>query len=263
MPETTVTRSARGISPVLLVLAALCFLLPFVGVSCNTAAGGAALQGALSQLGGSSSTSTAAASCLHALNGKDLVTYTGVNLLTGGKPSTATSVPGCDTTTSSAPSSTSPGGIGVQPLMVLALILIIVGVAASVLPARLRSLLAGGTALIAALLVAVNNSSVHGTVLDSITKDLTRQGGSSLSDLGVSASVGSFFDVHAAIGFTLILVALLLAVAVNAAALVPLSRPAPATGSGSPAAPPGPLPWPPPPDSSGQRPPPGPSPPPG
>ncbi|HEY8756399.1 MAG TPA: hypothetical protein VIN65_08650 [Candidatus Dormibacteraeota bacterium] len=225
---TTAEKTTRGVSPILLVLAALCFLLPFVGVSCNTAAGGAALGSALSQAGGSGNSGNSAAltSCLQALNGRDLVTYSGVDLLTGGTPSTATSIPGCDTGSASASSSASStvskdAGIGVQPLMVVALVLILLGVVATALRRPLRAWIAGGAALVAAGLIVINNASVHTPILNKLTSS---GGGSSLSGLGIAGGLDSFFSIHAAIGFILVLVALVLALAANVVDLAQGSR---------------------------------------
>lgn len=243
MPVPTVQKAARGVSPALLVLAALCFLLPFAGVSCNTSAGSAAISGALSQLGASGSSASAAASCLQGLNGKDLLSYSGVNMVTGGNPSAVGSIPGCDSSTSAPVSTSTAGGIGVQPLIVVALLFVIVGILAVLLRAPLRrSLIAAAVGLAAAVLIIINNSTVHGTVLSKLTASLGNSlpsSGSSLPGADLRASVGGFFDIHAAIGFTLVLIALFLAVAVNLAALIAgsglrMARTAPA-GVGPPA----------------------------
>jgi hypothetical protein len=227
---TTAQRSVRGVSPILLVLAALCFLLPFVGVSCNTSAGGAALGSALSQAGGAGNSGNAAAvtSCLQGLSGRDLVTYSGVNLLTGSTPAATTSIPGCDTGSASASSSASStvskdAGIGVQPLMVVALLLILVGIIAGLLRAPARAVIAGSAALVAAVLIVINNSTVHTPILNKLTSS---GGGASISSLGLTGGLGleSFFSIHAAIGFILILVALFLALAANAVDLTLGSR---------------------------------------
>ena len=219
MPD--VTKATRGASPILLVLAALCFLLPFVGVSCNTAAAQGALGPAISQFGGSSGQSAQANQCLQALTNRDLASYSGINLAFGSNPSTPSNLPGCDSGTSSPTSSPDQGKIGVQPLVLLALILIIVGLLATVLRAPLRSLVAGGAALLAGILILIENSTVHTTILNKLSSS---GGSNSLSQLG-AGSVSAFFDVHAALGFTLVLLALLLAIIVNAAAAVTVMRP--------------------------------------
>jgi hypothetical protein len=216
-----VERSARGASPVLLVLAALCFLLPFVGVSCNTAAAEAALGSAFSQAGGSagSSSAGAATSCLDALSGHDLATYSGLNLLTGSNPSVATSIAGCGTT-SAAPST--EGGIGAQPLIVVAFLLILVGMVAAILRGPPRGYVAGGAALVAAVLIILANSAVHTPIVDKLTASA---GGLPLSNLGSGAlGVASFLNIHPALGFWLVLAALVLAVAANAVTIAVTSR---------------------------------------
>jgi hypothetical protein len=218
-----VERSARAASPILLVLAALCFLLPFIGVSCNTAAAETALGGALSQANGSPGSGNAglATSCLQALSGHDLATYSGLNLLTGSNPSIATSLAGCGS--SSAAPSTQAAGIGAQPLVVVALLLILVGIAATVLRGPPRGFVAGGAAIVGAVLLILANSAVHAPI---VTR-LTSAGGSSLSDLGLSGGLGvdSFFNIHPAIGFWLALTALVLAAAANAVTAAVTSRP--------------------------------------
>jgi len=245
--SATAERSARGASPILLVLAALCFLLPFVGVSCNTAAGSAALGGALSQAGGSglSGDSATITRCVQALSGRDLATYSGINLLTGSDPTTATDLPGCTSSTSSpvpSPAASSGAAIGVQPLIVAAAILILVGILATALPGRLRPVVAGSAALVAAVLVAVNNAGVHTPILSR----LSAGGGNTLSSLGVTGGIETFFNIRAGIGFTLVLLALAVAVAINAVAV---AMGAAARPDALPASPPQPPPPPPPPRS--------------
>ena len=214
-------RAARGASPIVLLLAALCFLLPFVGVSCNTSAGSAALGGALSQAGpaGLAGNSATVTQCVQALVGRDLATYSGINMLTGSDPSTITTLPGCtgaNSTAGSSAAASSGAAIGVQPLIVAAAVLILVGILATALPARVRPATAGAAALVAAVLIAVNNAGVHTPILSR----LSAGGGSNLSSLGISGGLDTFFNIHPGIGFTLVLLTLVLAVAVNAAALV-------------------------------------------
>jgi hypothetical protein len=247
-------KATRGVSPILLVLAALCFLLPFVGVSCNTSAGTAAL-GSLGSVGASGNNSGAAASaaCLQALNGRDLYTYTGLNMVTGSDPSVQTSIPGCPTTSSSnsnsplaiSPSAPTPTlGIGVQALMVVVLLLIIVGVVGGAVRGRTGRLIAAGAALLAAVLVILNNSTAHAAIVNKITSSAGGTG--SLSSSGLGGTIDSFFSVHAALGFTLILIALGFAVLANLVALVVGSGMRLTTVGPQPGAPPpgGVTPWP-------------------
>jgi hypothetical protein len=201
----------RGISPSLLVIAALCFLLPFVGVSCNAAAVGT-LQNSLSQIGVTAG--PAVIQCEQSLSGQDLISITGVNLLTGSSPSLLGNLPGCQTDYPSQ-SGLLPG-FGVQPLLIIALILVVTGILAALRRSRRRSLVAGGAALISAALIVINNLSVQGGILDGFQQARV--------DLPPAArsipDIGSIFSVHAAVGFWLAVGALLLAVAVNAAELV-------------------------------------------
>lgn len=214
MSTDVLQKATRRISPLLLVAAALSFLLPLVGVSCNTAAAQGALGPAVQSLGGGGAQATEATQCLQALSNRDLATYTGTTLAFGGNPSVPGNIPGCPSNSGSPATSTDNGSIGVQPMVLIALILILIGVLATLLRAPLRNLVAGGAALVAAVLVIVNNSSVHTAIIDRLSAS---GGSSSLSQLGISGGVGAFFDIHAAIGFTLILVALFAALLVNAA----------------------------------------------
>ncbi|MDQ6856593.1 MAG: hypothetical protein M3Z57_05915 [Candidatus Dormibacteraeota bacterium] len=210
MPQT-VTKATRSASPILLVLAVLCFLLPFVGVSCNSAG----LQGLAGSLPGGTSGSGQSA-CLSAISNTDLYSYSGVNLATGSAPSTANIPSSCSSTTGGKTSSNDSPTIGVQPLLIVALVLIVVGILATVLRSPMRYAVALAASLIAAIVVIANNSVVHNTVSDKITALVNTSGGSSDINLQGLGGVGSFFNIHAAIGFTLILIALFLAVAVNA-----------------------------------------------
>ena len=112
-------------------------------------------------------------------------------------------------------------GIGVQPLIAVAFLLILVGIVATAVRAPLRAVIAGGAALAAAVLLVINNSTVHTPILDKLTSS---GGASSLSSLGIAGGLETFFSIHAAIGFLLVLIALLLALAVNVAALALGSR---------------------------------------
>src|SRR4051794_9962177 len=99
--------TARKVSPIFFVLAALCFLLPFAGVSCNTSAAKSALAPFTSGSGGAQADATN--KCLDALNNVNLVTYTGTNLVLGTAPSTKQSadLPGDCATLNSSGSPTS------------------------------------------------------------------------------------------------------------------------------------------------------------
>ena len=232
MPKD-VDRATRGASPILLVLAALCFLLPFIGVSCNTSAASAAI-GSLGSIGGSTNSSAAAvsAACLQALNGYDFYNYSGLSMVTGSEPTAQVNVPGCPTTSSSTPTSplavspsaqAPPLGIGVQPVMVAALVLVVVGILGGAVRGRAGRFAAGGAALLAAVLVVVNNSTAHAAIVSKLDSSSAANG--SLQSAGLGSAIDAFFNIHAALGFTLILIALGLTVVANAAALMIGSRP--------------------------------------
>jgi hypothetical protein len=226
--SATVERSARAASPILLVLAALCFLLPFVGVSCNTAAAEAELGSAFSQVGGSTGNAGAATSCLQALSGRDLASYSGLNLLTGSSPTIATSIAGCG---SAAATPSTEGAIGAQPLIQVAFLLIVIGIVATILRGRLRGFVAGGAALGAAVLIILANSAAHTPIFNKLAASA---GGLSLSDLGSGAlGVVNLMNIHPGIGFWLVLTALALAVVANAVTVATTSRRYP-SGSGPP-----------------------------
>jgi hypothetical protein len=229
--SNAVERSTRGASPILLVLAALCFLLPFMGVSCNTSAGSAAL-GSLGSVGASGDSSGAAASaaCLQALNGRDLYVYSGLNMVTGSDPTAQTNIPGCPTTSSSnstsplaiSPTAQTPTlGIGVQALMVVVLLLIVVGVVGGAVRGRSGRFIAAGAALLAAILAVVNTSTAHTAIVNKLNSSVGGGAGGSLSAAGLgNGTIDSFFNIHAALGFTLILIALGFAVLANLVALI-------------------------------------------
>ena len=153
----------RIVSPVLLVLAGLCFLLPFAGVSCNTSAVTAEL-GSLSsisqQLGGQGSVSMPAglSGCITSLNNYNLATYSGLDLTTGSAPNAAGSAPsGCSALTreegssSSIPTSADAGqlGLGAQPLPLVALVAMLLGLLLSLTRFILRGLLVAVAAAVA------------------------------------------------------------------------------------------------------------------
>jgi hypothetical protein len=258
MPET-VTKATRGASPILLVLAALCFLLPFVGVSCNSTA----LQGLAGSLPSGTTGSGQTSSCLSTISNTDLYSYSGLNLATGSAPSTATIPPSCSTTTGGTSSTSETPTVGVQPLLIAALVLIVVGILATVLRSPMRYAVALAAALVAAILVIANNSAAHNAVSDRITALVNKSSGSTNVNLQGLGGVGSFFNIHAAIGFTLILIALFLTIVVNAVGLMAgsglrlahaRSGPAPPTDGGQdwrPEPPPGSAGAPPPPPASG------------
>jgi hypothetical protein len=157
--------------------------------------------------------------CLEALSGRDLVSYSGVNLLTGSNPTIATGVTGCGPSSAAAPTE---ANVGAQPLIEVALLLIVIGIVATILRGPLRGFVGGGAALVAAVLIILANSVVHTPILDKVTASA---GGLSLANLGTGAlGVLNLVSIHPAIGFWLALIALLLAVAANAVTVAVTSK---------------------------------------
>lgn len=217
MDRATVETASRGASPLLLVLAALAFLLlPVIGVSCNTSAAQPILGAAIGSLGGGGDPAQMqkAQQCLQQLSNRDLVTYSGTALAFGSKPSVNDSnTDACNENGQSSQINNSQGGIGVQPLFLAAFILIVAAVLLAALRAPLRNLLTAGSAVVAFALLLVGASSVHTAIFDQIDAS---SGSNTLSSLGVAGTISSYFDVHSAVGLWLVYIALLLVVVVNA-----------------------------------------------
>lgn len=257
----------RIVSPVLLVLAGLCFLLPFAGVSCNTTTATAEL-GSLSsisqELGGGASVSEPAGltGCLNSLDNYNFATYTGLDLTAGSAPSVAGAEPsGCSALTkeegssSSLPTSADANqiGLGVQPLLLVALVAMLLGLLLSLTRFAFRGLAVAAAAAVAIILLVVEQGQVGTQVLDKISqRALGSVSGSGLpgipAGLGtsslISAQMSAYFSVTVGIGFILAIVALAVVALYNLAVqLVPLvgggTRPGPQVAyAGVPEAPP-------------------------
>jgi hypothetical protein len=234
----------RIVSPVLLVLAGLCFLLPFAGVSCNTSSTKAEL-GSISSFshafGGPSSVSLPAglAGCLSSLDNYNIATYTGLDLAAGSAPSAAGAAPsGCSMLTteegssSSIPSSTDANqiGLGAQPLLLVALAAMLLGLLVSLARFALRGFAVAVIAAVAIILLVVENGQVSTQVLDKISHSVLNSVSGSLptaGTLGVSnllqVDITNSFTVTVGVGFILAIVALAVVVLYNLSAqLVPL-----------------------------------------
>jgi hypothetical protein len=187
-------------SPLFLVLAGLCVLLPFASVSCNVSAD----QGLISSetsMGGTSSSGLSAAEqpCLQSLSNWNWATYTGVNLLVGSTPNVDLQTPsGCGYLSQQAGTETpttfdnSEMNLGVQPAMWLLLALLLVGLFFS-LTRR-----AAGVAIVSAAAVVA----VLGQWAIESAAILSRMGGPNPSEE---------FSVHMGIGALLCILALALA----------------------------------------------------
>jgi lysylphosphatidylglycerol synthetase-like protein (DUF2156 family) len=253
----------RIVSPVLLVLAGLCFLLPFAGVSCNTSTAKAELGSISSisqQLGGPSSVSVPAGvtGCLNSLDNYNFATYTGLDLAAGSAPSVAGAEPsGCSAltkeegTSSSIPTSADANqiGLGAQPLLLVALVAMLLGLLLSLTRFALRGLLVAVAAAVAIILLVVEKGQVSTQVLDKITHSALGSISGTLAahgTLGVSnflrVEISNSFTITVGVGFILAIVALVVVALYNLAAqLVPLM-----SGGAQAGAPAGDLPAPPP-----------------
>ena len=256
MDNATIDRTSRGVSPLLLLLAALAFLLlPVIGVSCNTQAAQPLLGAAVSSLSGGSAGSAQlqqAQGCLAALSNRDLVAYSGTSLAFGRNPNVDSSSPSsCNfgnssTGSGSAGLNTAQNGVGVQPLFLAGLIVLIAGVLCTVLRAPVRNLAVGAAAVVSAALFLVGASAVHGAINDQINSS---SGTNTLSSLGISNSISAYFDIHGTAWLWLVVALLGLVFVVNLLAVLRLQKapPAPLASAwgGGPAA----TTWPPPDDS--------------
>jgi hypothetical protein len=267
----------RIVSPVFLVLAGLCFLLPFAGVSCNTTTATAELGSLFSsspQIGGQGSDQEGVPSyctpataspngdllphcqyslepaglpaepaglmaCLNSLDNFNLATYTGLDLAAGSAPSAAGAEPsGCSAlsteegSSSSIPTRADAGqiGLGAQPLLLVALLAILLGLLVSLTRIALRGLAVAVAAAVAIILLVVEQDQVSTQVLDRISHSVLNSISGTLAGhgtLGVSellqVDITNSFTITVGIGFILAIVALGAVVLYNLAAqVVPL-----------------------------------------
>src|ERR1035438_496321 len=218
----------RLISPIFFILAGLCFLLPFAGVSCNTAAlkSGAGIS---QQLGGSSSSDDQAMiSCLNSLGNVNIATYTGLNLVAGSSPTVITHLPsGCSALNaeggvSSSDTATAPGqlDLGVQWLLLIALAAMLLGLLLSLRRFALRGLLVAAAAVGAIILLVVDQGQVSSAFVNKIAQS---SAGASADGALSGALLAAYFTVSVGIGCILAIVALALVALYNLAAeLAPL-----------------------------------------
>lgn len=219
----------RLLSPVLFVLAGLCFLLPFAGVSCDTTAVKSQVSalGSLAQLGGGTSSGTNLQTlnrCLDSLAGYDLATYSGVDLASGGQPAVATTPPsGCrELAQQGGAAATTPGTpagytVGMQPLLLVAAALMLVGLVLNLLRHRLRPLLVAASAGAALILLVASSSTASSQILDRLASQVS---GSADGASGILRGIdlSTYFTVNMGVGLILALVALGVIVVYNVAA---------------------------------------------
>jgi hypothetical protein len=196
--------------------------------------------------------------CLNSLDNYNFATYTGLDLAAGSAPSVAGAEPsGCSAltkeegTSSSIPTSADANqiGLGAQPLLLVALVAMLLGLLLSLTRFALRGLLVAVAAAVAIILLVVEKGQVSTQVLDKITHSALGSISGTLAahgTLGVSnflrVEISNSFTITVGVGFILAIVALVVVALYNLAAqLVPLM-----SGGAQAGAPAGDLPAPPP-----------------
>lgn len=169
--RTALQLLGRVVSPSALVLALLCFGLPFVAVSCDAPGG----YGRVRQ-GGTTS-------------------YTGVDLATGGSPSV-------DRAALRPPGERRDDRTSRQPLAALAFVLALAGIPSALLlrRRRIRAEVTGGLALGAAAALVANQLVARHVIVERVAEQVAIPVGKSAADF-----------VHTATGFWLCLLLLLVA----------------------------------------------------
>jgi hypothetical protein len=225
---------SRRVNPLFFLVALICFFFTFASVSCNTSAAQGAVSG-LSGLGGSGSSgslnSAQVTACLQQLNNLDLISYSGMTLVFGQSPSTLSQAPGAcqngviSPSGSAAAASTPNAGIGVQPLALIAFVIVLLGLltaaAAAVIRVAPRLRLLGGMllGLIAFFVLLVNQFHLH-SAIDGMLDAQT-------AGSGAPFSVAPYFTIKDGIAWYIALVALALVTLYSAAAYLGLSGPLP------------------------------------
>lgn len=225
----TLDRIGRFISPGTAVLVLLLFLLPFASVSCSSAA-----TSSLSSLPGATS-DPSVTDCLNKMG-----TYSGYTVAFGGDASINSN---CNKASSAAatgtasPSKPLQGGdlhIGLSITMVLALILVLVAGVVGFLQIPFRGAITAGASLLALIFVIVG----EGGVKDAVTKAINNSAGSggafaSSDTSGLATGPASqYFNVNSEIGYTLVLVVLILLLLYNLATFILTMLPSPSAAPG-------------------------------
>jgi hypothetical protein len=216
--------TARKISPIFYVVAVLCFLLPFAGVSCNTSAAKSALGPLLSSGGGAQA--DAANKCIDALANYNFVTYSGVNLAFNTNPtvkSNSDAPADCQSLNSgsSSSSTSNPFGdsdqakLGIQPFALGALILVLASLILGALKLPMRGVIVAATSVVAIVLLLLQQSKSKDLLTQKITESAASQGGS--SGLPAGMDIGSFFQVNLAYGALLCIAVLAIGALYNLA----------------------------------------------
>lgn len=192
-------RVSRIVSPLFFAGALVCFFFTFAGVSCNTVKAKQAVSAFAGQSGVAPFAPAAAAGldrCIDSLRDVTIVSYSGVSLAFGGRPSVLSSVPAACSATpvgASTSNASAQASIGVQPLALVAFIAVLAGILGGLVflllaaRDRLRIVVAMTCALVAFLLLLLEQVRVHTVILD--RANVIAAGG------GAPFSVADYFHV--------------------------------------------------------------------
>jgi hypothetical protein len=209
---------AHRVSPFLFVLVVLCFFLAFAGVSCNTEAAKTGLQAIGSASGVSAADTAAIDACLDALKGKDVVNYSGWNLVFGRNPSITTLPASCETGTDVAANDAAQVNIGPQLLAILGLVSVILALLCAL--AGSAGLAKGRSRALAVIIFGAGTGVLlvldHLHVHDLLLAKIAASAGSSVPGFSPTA----YFSVDPGLGLVIALVVLAAAVLYNTAALI-------------------------------------------
>ncbi len=226
---------ARRVSPFLFLLVILSFFLAFAGVSCNAAATRSAIASIDTSQGVPATEAAQVTACINALDGLNILTYSGWQLALGKDPVIG-SVPAACNQNNAAGADTSSANIGPQLLAFLALLsvglalLLSIAGAFGLLAARSRALVTAIFGAGAGALLIVDHLHVRDVLLSRIASSE----GSSVPGLDPA----SLFSINPGTGLVVALVILALAVLYNVAALIVTPAPAAAAIPESPSSPP-------------------------
>jgi hypothetical protein len=208
---------ASRVSPFLFLAVIVTFFLAFAGVSCNAAATKSAIGSIDASEGVSAAQAAQVNACIDALNGLNILTYSGWQLAFGKDPVIG-SVPAACNQNNAAGADTSSANIGAQLLALLGLLsaflALLFGIAGAlgVLAARSRALVTAVFGAGAGALLILDQFHVRDVILAKISSSE----GSNVP--GVDPA--TLFNVNPGIGLVVALVILAIAVLYNLAALI-------------------------------------------
>jgi hypothetical protein len=214
---------ASRVSPFLFLLVVLSFFLAFAGVSCNAAATKSAIASIDASQGVSGTDAVQVTACINALDGVNILTYSGWQLAFGKDPVIG-SVPAACNQNNAAGADTSSANIGPQLLALLALVsvglalLLSIAGAFGLLAARSRAFVTAVFGAGAGVLLILDHLHVRDVLLSKIASSE----GSSVPGLDPA----SLFSINPGTGLVVALVILALVVLYNLAALIVTPAPA-------------------------------------